>query len=160
MRKTKSKKPAPAPSREYWKEIILPELALSAMRRHKDGLAAAMVYCTKLGVPFPGWVRDRLAAQQTLTTLSASRRRQKYLHRKKEHFMKNLVRYWAVVLSEKPEKHHNKWDDVVDALDGSIFATDDASGLKKSYYAFRQMFGSRFLGDYVARRILAAEIKS
>lgn len=153
-------KPAAA---AFWRETLLPELPLSAMRSHKDGLAAAMAYCTILGMPFPDWVRERLLERQVLTSLSASRPGQKHLRSKMELFLKNAVRYEAVRCSERPKKRSNKFDDAVEMLDGTLFKID-TSGLKKSYYAFEKIFAtpsgkpSRRLSRYVAQRIIAADI--
>jgi len=174
------RKPTAAAMRKNW-EIVLPGLALDAMEDHKDGVAAAMVYCIKLDMEFPDWLNDRLVQQQVEASFSASRPpRQKQLHCKMETFMKNLVRYWAVSSCEKPEKKavqlpetHNrvnrhraiartgkrstKFDDAAEMLEGTGFGVNTGE-MRKSYYAFRHIFGSRFLSLYVANRIIAAEM--
>ena len=89
---------------------------------------------------------------------------------------RNLVRYWAVSSCEKPEKNavqlpetynhraiartgkrSTKFDDAAEMLEGTGFGVNTGE-MRKSYYAFRHIFGSRFLSLYVANRIIAAEM--
>jgi hypothetical protein len=160
------RKPTAAAMRKNW-EIVLPGLALDAMEDHKDGVAAAMVYCIKLDMEFPDWLNDRLVERQVESFFSASRPpRQKQLH-------------CAVSSCEKPEKKavqlpetynrvnrhraiartgkgSTKFDYAAQMLEGTGFGVN-TSEMRKSYYAFRHIFGSRFLSLYVANSIIAAD---
>jgi len=156
MRRAK-RKPEPALSPQEW-GLIFDGVALSAMRNHKQSLAAALVYSNALGQELPDWAREQLAAEQFVTSFSTQkhRRASRRLHQQMESFANDLVRYEAVRLSERPEKSHDKFKAAVALLLKGSVAICDESGMKKSYYSFLRMFGSRKLSNYVSRSVIVS----
>jgi hypothetical protein len=152
----KFKKRASAVTPEELDEVFA-SVALSALRRHEDGLAAAMVCCNALGLDLPDWVRDTLATEQFLTTFSGARRRQKQTRAKMELFAKDLLRYW--VIPRPGGRHQDKFERAFQEVEGLWFAPRDASGLRKSFYKFKRLFGSHALARFVADRVITAWMK-
>jgi hypothetical protein len=144
--------------------VSLSDSALSKMRDHPEGLAAALVYCNALGLSFPAWVSNTLTSRQLLMIFSARRPRQNKVLRQMKVFSNHLLRYYCACHFAGPRSRdgNDKMERVFEQIDGLAFADGvriapkDSSGLKKSYYKFQRMFGSRMLSRYVADTVVAA----
>lgn len=124
MAKKKPRKPDMSISQE-----ALDALVLVTLRHRNDGLAAALVYCSALGISLPDWAIRALARQQCKTTFSANRVRQRKLYHQMGVFAKDLLRYKCVRLTQstRDSREEGKIGKVLTEIEGLV---DRAEGLK------------------------------
>ncbi len=124
MAKKKPRKPDMSISQE-----ALDALVLVTLRHRNDGLAAALVYCSALGISLPDWAIRALARQQCKTTFSANRVRQRKLYHQMGVFAKDLLRYKCVRLTQstRDSREEGKIGKVLTEIEGFV---DRAEGLK------------------------------
>ena len=145
---------------EILREALL-RAAFARLRTHENGLAAALVLCGVLELELPEWVMKKLGLERLaeIDPSGTERKRQKKQRREQEIFIKNLLRYWCVRFGSTTERYTRykaKMESAFHEIEGCWFAPKDSSGLSKSYYRFRQMFGGHGLSGYVAHRVVTA----
>ena len=133
--------------------------ALSKMRdAHEAGHAIAaldaLVFCTERNLPVPDWASHAILEKDYVVR---GQRGQKPAHLQYLQYVKEAFRYMTVRLCEEEKRTqkkrgHDKFEDAFESLEGKWPATKESSGLRKSFYKFKDRWSGKFYLSYIFYR--------